>query len=69
MKVLYIAVGVIGLMAVSACAPLDEILFDSVRGHERQKCGQMPQTEAQRCNSRTQDDYESYKKKRNEARK
>ena len=69
MKGLWIAVGAMGLLIVSACAPLDEVLFDSVRNHERQKCGQMPQTEAQRCNERTQDDYDAYKKKRDEAKK
>jgi hypothetical protein len=59
-----VTVSLVCAVLVSACS------YDSVRLNERQKCGAMPQTEATRCYSRTQDtkaEYDAKRKKVKEA--
>jgi hypothetical protein len=53
-----ITIGLFCVVLLSACS------YDSVRLNERQKCGAMPQTEATRCYSRTQDTRAEYNAKR-----
>ncbi len=53
------------VMAILACvSALTACTYDSVRMHQRQRCGAMPQTEAARCYSRTQDTRAEYDTRR-----
>jgi hypothetical protein len=53
---------------ISACLMLLGLLtgctYDSIRMHERSRCGAMPQSQSQACYSRTQDTKAEYDAKR-----
>jgi hypothetical protein len=52
----------LALLCVSAV--LGGCSYDSIRMHERSRCGAMPQSQAQSCYSRTQDTKAEYDTKR-----
>jgi hypothetical protein len=53
---------------LAACLSLSSLLmgcsYDSIRMHERSRCGAMPQSQAQACYGRTQDTKAEYDAKR-----
>jgi hypothetical protein len=55
-------------MQITACLVSASLLvgcsYNSVRMHERSRCGAMPQSQAQTCYSRTQDTKAEYDSKR-----
>ena len=53
-----IAIALLGLSLLVACS------YEGMRMGERQRCGAMPQSEATRCYSRTQDTKSEYDTKR-----
>lgn len=56
---------------LAVCLALSSLLvgcsYESIRLHERSRCGAMPQSEAQRCYGRTQDTKAEYDAKRRKA--
>ena len=58
MRVLRTVIALICIQLFAACT------YDSIRTHEHQRCGAMPQSESARCYARTQDTKAEYDAKR-----
>jgi hypothetical protein len=53
-----LSTGLLGLLLVAGCS------YESIRLHERQRCGAMPESQASQCYGRTRDTRPEYEAKR-----
>ncbi|MGE3598365.1 MAG: hypothetical protein AB7N70_22710 [Dehalococcoidia bacterium] len=52
------------LAALAACTARQG--YEGVRAGERNRCWSLPETERERCLRRTEDDYDTYRRKRDD---
>ena len=60
----YGLVGAIAVIGLSGCTTQSG--YETVRGLQREHCLHLPDTEQERCLNAIQDDYETYRRKRDE---
>lgn len=63
MKILTLCVGVL-VVCASGCTT--RAAYEAVRVGERNRCNELPATERERCLAKTQDDFDTYQRKKAE---
>ncbi|HDZ08320.1 hypothetical protein [Pseudohongiella sp.] len=54
-------------VALNAGACSNRAVYDNLRVHQRQECGDQPMSSYEQCLERTRQTYEAYKRERREA--